>query len=64
MRHYSLYEFAFKPKIDLVLRTDVIMNVAFNAALTNLKDMVEVDRAQADSFKAMLGSSERPQSSG
>jgi hypothetical protein len=33
------------------------MNVAFNAALTNLKDMVEIDQAQADSFKAMLGSS-------
>jgi hypothetical protein len=31
------------------------MNVAFNAGLSNLKDMVEVEQAETDRMKAMLG---------
>lgn len=43
LRHFSLYEFAFKPRVDLILRTVPIMNTQFNSKLSSLQGMTEVD---------------------
>ncbi len=57
-RHYSLYEFAFKPRVELILRTAPVINYKFNAALPSLDSMVEVDPEEADRLKAFLGNTE------
>ena len=36
LRHFSLYEFAFKPRVELVLRQDPIFNLRMNAEMTSL----------------------------
>ena len=36
LRHFSLYEFAFKPRVELVLRSDPVFNMQFNAPLSGL----------------------------
>lgn len=36
LRHFSLYEFAFKPRVELVLRQEPIYNTLFNAPLMSL----------------------------
>ena len=36
LRHFSLYEFAFKPRVELVLRQDPVFITNFNAALMPL----------------------------
>ena len=56
LRHFSLYEFAFKPRVELVLRSDPMINIKFNAELNKLDDMQEVDDADAEKMKAFLGS--------
>ena len=33
LRHFSLYEFAFKPRVELVLRSDPVFNTKFNAEM-------------------------------
>lgn len=54
LRHFSLYEFAFKPRVELVLRSDPVFNLGFNAELTPLDQMQEVDEEEADKMKAFL----------
>lgn len=56
LRHFSLYEFAFKPRVELMLRSDPMINIKFNAELNKLDDMQEVDDADAEKMKAFLGS--------
>jgi len=55
LRHFCLYEFAFKPRVDLILRTVPVMNLQFNSKLGSLSGMTEVDPNEAKTFKAMLG---------
>ena len=38
-RHYSLYEFTFKPRRELILKTEPFLLQEFNAPLYNLEDM-------------------------
>ena len=56
LRHFSLYEFAFKPRVELVLRSDPVINSKFNAELTKLDDMQEIDDEDADKMKMFLSS--------
>ena len=56
LRHFSLYEFAFKPRVELVLRQDPIYNTQFNAPLMQLDEMEEVDEEEAQKMKAFLKS--------
>ena len=54
-RHYSLYEFAFKPRMELVLKCEPFLNNQFNTKeQCNLGDMVAVDQEDADKLKAYL----------
>jgi hypothetical protein len=55
LRHYSLYEFAFKPRVDLILRSDPIINNNFNSSLESLDDMEIVDKSEVERLKAFLG---------
>ena len=55
MRHFSLYEFAFKPRVELVLRSDPVLNTKYNAEMGSLDEMEEVDEAEAANMKAFLG---------
>ena len=54
-RHYSLYEFAFKPRMELFLRAEPFLNNKFNAEICKLDQMEEVDQAEAEKYKAHLG---------
>ena len=47
LRHFSLYEFAFKPRVELVLRSDPVFNAKFNAELQSLDDMMAVEPEEA-----------------
>ena len=44
----SLYEFAFNPRVDMILRTDPIMYVKFNANLASLDEMECVDKEETE----------------
>ena len=55
LRHYSLYEFAFKPRVDLILRSDPIINTNFNSKLESLDEMEVVDKTEVERLKAFLG---------
>ena len=54
MRHFSLYEFAFNPRVELILRTDFVMSNRFNANLTSIEEMEPVDKAETERLKAFL----------
>jgi len=54
LRHFSLYEFAFKPRVELVLRSDPVFNTRFNADLMPLDSMQEVDEDEAQKMKHFL----------
>jgi hypothetical protein len=53
-RHFSLYEFSFKPRRELVLRCEPFENTKFNAELPSLDDMQPVDAEEAENLKAYL----------
>lgn len=55
LRHFSLYEFAFKPRIELVLRMDPVFNSKFNAPLMGLDAMSEVEQEEAEKMRMFLG---------
>jgi len=57
LRHFSLYEFAFKPRVELVLRTDPVIVTKFNAPIVSLDDaeMEEVEENEASRMRAFLG---------
>ena len=54
LRHFSLYEFAFKPRVELVLRCDPVFNTRFNSELMPLDEMQEVDDEEAEKMKNFL----------
>ena len=54
LRHFSLYEFAFKPRVELVLRSDPVFNTRFNADLMPLNEMQEVEDEEAQQMKNFL----------
>lgn len=54
-RHYSLYEFAFKPRMELVLRVDKFNNQKFNSEIPKLEECLELEEEEASKFKALLG---------
>ena len=45
--HYSLYEFAFNSRVDMILHTAPVMNSQFNAALASIDEMDPVVDAEA-----------------
>ena len=49
-----MYEFAFKPRVELVLRSDSVFNTRFNAPLQGLDQMQEVEDEEAANMKAFL----------
>jgi hypothetical protein len=53
-RHYSLYEFSFKPRRELVLKSEPFVNAAFNAPLSDLAEMTPVDAEEAERMKGYL----------
>ena len=55
LRHFSLYEFAFKPRVELVLRSDPVFNTKFNSELPALDDMMQVEAEEAAKMKGFLG---------
>ena len=55
LRHFSLYEFAFKPRVELVLKTQPPMVTAFNACIEPLGEMEVVEAEEAAKMKAFLG---------
>jgi hypothetical protein len=57
LRHFSLYEFAFKPRVELVLKTQPPMVCTFNAPLQMLSAMEVVDEEEAAKMKSFLGAS-------
>jgi hypothetical protein len=57
LRHFSLYEFAFKPRVELVLKTQPPMVCTFNAPLQMLSSMELVDEEEAKQMKSFLGAS-------
>ena len=61
LRHFSLYEFAFKPRIELVLRSDPVFNTKMNANLDSLDTMIEVEQEEAEKMRMFLGSIEQKQ---
>ena len=54
LRHFSLYEFAFKPRVELVLRSDPVLPSSFNAELQPLDQMEEVEKEEADQMRHFL----------
>ena len=62
LRHYSLYEFAFKPRIELVLKQQPTINPQFNALLTSLGKMEPVQEEEAEKMKSLLGNMKPEQS--
>ncbi len=54
-RHYSLYEFSFKPRIELVLKCEPFQNNGFNAPLCHLDEMKVVEAEEAEKMQAFLG---------
>lgn len=54
MRHFSLYEFAFNPRVELILRTDDVMCSGFNAPLASLDEMEVIDAEETEKLKAFL----------
>ena len=55
LRHFALYEFAFKPRVELVLKCDPVFNTKFNAQIQNLDEMTVVEPEEAQKMKAFLG---------
>ena len=58
LRHFSLYEFAFKPRIELVLRSDPVFNTNFSSPLMDLDGMEEVEQEEAEKMRMFLGAIE------
>ena len=54
LRHFSLYEFAFNPRVELILRTDPVMCTGFNAPLASLDELEQVDQEETERLKAFL----------
>jgi hypothetical protein len=61
LRHFSLYEFAFKPRIELVLRSDAVFNMNFSSPLMDLDAMEEVEQEEAEKMRMFLGAIESKQ---
>lgn len=54
LRHISLYEFAFNQRVEMILRTNTVMNTNFNAKLQPLSEMQKVDAQETEQLKAFL----------
>jgi hypothetical protein len=54
-RHYSLYEFSFKPRMELVLKCEPFLNLETNASLCKLNEMNLVETEEAEKLKVYLG---------
>lgn len=53
-RHYSLYEFSFKPRVELILKCEAFHNTSHNAPLHSLGEMKPVEEEEAEKMKAFL----------
>mmetsp|Transcript_25570 Transcript_25570/g.24863 ORF Transcript_25570/g.24863 Transcript_25570/m.24863 type:complete len:118 (-) Transcript_25570:138-491(-) len=53
-RHFSLYEFAFKPRMELVLKCEPFLNKQTNAPLSQLSEMNLMEADEAEKLKAYL----------
>lgn len=54
-RHYSLYEFTFKPRRELIMKTETFLNGNFNAPLSSLDQMKLVEPEESEKLKVYLG---------
>lgn len=53
-RHFSLYEFSFKPRRELVLKCEPFLNTKFNFEQCELGEMQPLDEAEAERMKGYL----------
>ena len=53
-RHFSLYEFSFKPRRELVLKCEPFLNNKFNVHQVELGEMTAVEPEEAEKLKAYL----------
>lgn len=53
-RHFSLYEFSFKPRRELVLKSEPFLNRRFNAELSDLNEMTQLEPEEAERLKGYL----------
>ena len=49
-----MYEFAFKPRRELILKTEPYLNKRFNAEQHDLGDMQAVEGEEAEKVKSFL----------
>jgi hypothetical protein len=57
LRHFSLYEFAYKPRVELIMNTKESMVTTFNAPLESLQTMELVGEEEAAKMAGFLGAS-------
>ena len=53
-RHFGMYEFAFKPRRELILKTEPYLSKRFNAEQQDLGEMQLVEGEEADKMKVFL----------
>ena len=53
-RHFSLYEFSFKPRRELVLKCEPFLNTKFNFEQCDLGEMQPLDETEAERLKSHL----------
>ena len=53
-RHFSLYEFSFKPRRELILKCEPFLNTNFNTELCDLGEMTQLDDEEAERMKGYL----------
>lgn len=53
-RHFGMYEFAFKPRRELILKTEPYLSKRFNAEQHDLGEMQLVEGEEADKMKGYL----------
>jgi hypothetical protein len=47
-RHFSLYEFAFTRRVELILKTQAVIRPDFNAKMHDLEEAEEVSKEEAE----------------
>ena len=53
-RHFSLYEFSFKPRRELILKCESFLSTEMNADIVELHDMQPLGEDEADKYKSLL----------
>ena len=53
-RHYSLYEFSFKPRRELILKSEPFLSQKVNAMQVDLSEMQPVEGEELERMKHYL----------